>query len=82
VTSLWWWPDGLPWQPQPHSYRRVWQETSLASGSDVSWGLAALICKRWGIGAMELEGTKALVLGGSVEGRYVCVCIVCESASG
>ena len=46
---------------------------SLLSGSDVSWGLVALICKLWDIGPLELEGPKALALEGSVDGR----CLQC-----
>ncbi len=57
----------------PPSCRRVWQEMSLLSGSDVSWGLVALICKLWDIGPLELEGPKALALEGSVDGR----CLQC-----
>lgn len=45
-------------------------------GSDTSWGLVDLICQRTGINPVEVEGPRALALGGTVEGRYAaCLCI-------
>lgn len=50
----------------------MWRETSLLAGGDVSWGLATMIAQCWGISPLEVEGPKALAIGGSAEGRYVC----------